>query len=160
MKRALLILLCIINLASITYFSSQSAEKSSTLSKAVTQKIIEPIIKKSKQPIDKKTTDKYHKLIRSIAHIALFLTLGILLYLTLIEFKVKWSFLCAFVICFIYAIFDETYQELLNRGRTFEFVDLLKDWSGAFGGITVASLIKLFLSKRSWARTYGRLKKN
>ena len=140
-KRIVMIALCVLNLMTITYFSSQSAEKSTEVSEGVTEKIVSSATGKS-EPAVKENVKKYDKYTRSFAHFFLFLTLGILLYLALKEFNVKRSFLYAFAICFLYAIFDETYQELLNQGRAFEVVDLLKDWSGSVLGIFVAWLGK------------------
>ena len=85
---------------------------------------------------------------RDIAHFALFLILGIAMTTTLNLFIPKWYIYASIVTCFLYAIFDEIYQELLNRGRTFEFEDLLKDWSGALVGILLTLMCMFLIHKR------------
>ncbi len=136
-KKIILIILCIANMAAITYFSSQNAEKSTEVSESITVKVVSRVTN-TPEPIVRENIKQYDKYTRSFAHFFLFLTLGALLYHTLSEFGVKLSFFLAFAICFAYAIFDETYQGLSNQGRAFEVVDLLKDWSGSMAGIVLA----------------------
>ena len=137
-KRIILILLCIVNLSLITMLSTQNAKKSNELSKNVTQKIISPIY--SEEKIEENIL-KSNETIRTTAHFVLFLTLGIILCFTIKSFHIKHSFLYSFIMCIIYALFDEIYQELLHQGRAFEFVDLLKDWSGSTVGVLAVYFI-------------------
>lgn len=141
LKRFILIILCLLNMMTITYFSSQNAEKSTEVSEGVTVKVVSSVTGQP-EPVVKENIKEYDKYTRSFAHFFLFLTLGFLLYFTLREFNIKMSFLFAFAICFVYAIFDESYQKLLNQGRAFEAVDLIKDWSGSALGIFGAWLIQ------------------
>ena len=137
-KRIILILLCIVNLSLITMLSTQNAEKSNELSKNVTQKIISPMY--SEENIEENIL-KSNGAIRNTAHFVLFLTLGVILCFTFKGFNIKHSFLYPFIICIIYALFDKIYQELLHQGRAFEFVDLLKDWSGSAVGVLAVYFI-------------------
>ncbi len=133
-KRVILIFICILNMLTITYFSTQSAEQSNKVSQGVTEKIVISVSDKPQEEV-KDEVRLYNGYIRSFAHFFMFLTLGIALYLTLRSFECKYPFWYTFLICFLYAVFDELYQKLLNKGRAFEVVDLLKDWSGALVGI-------------------------
>lgn len=137
-KKIILVLLCIVNLSLITMLSTQNAEKSNELSKNVTQKIITPIYPEEK--IEENIL-KSNGTIRTTAHFVLFLTLGVILCFTFKSFNIKHSFLYPFIICIIYALFDETYQEVLHQGRAFEFVDLLKDWCGSTVGVLAVYFI-------------------
>ncbi len=140
MKKLILILLCLANMLAITYFSSQGVKESATLSKNVTEEIIIPIMETVGMPVEQ-SAKEFDKYTRGAAHVALFLTLGILLCCTLKTFDVKYAFLIAFAICFLYAIFDESLQKLLGLGRAFEFVDLIKDWSGSLIGALAVNIL-------------------
>ncbi len=145
-KKVVLVFLCIVNMFAITYFSTQNAEKSTEVSEGVTVKIVSTVTNQP-EPEVKENIKQYDKYTRSFAHFFMFLTLGALLYLALKEFNVKFPFLYAFAICFVYAIFDETYQGLSNQGRAFEVVDLLKDWSGSLVGAALVAYIKKAIKK-------------
>ncbi len=143
-KRIILIILTVLNLFAITAFSTQGAESSDKLSSEVTEKVVMPIIEKTnKIPIQNSTLGKNNNKIRSVAHFTLFLTLGVLMAFTLTNLGIKNSFFYAFAICAFYALFDEVYQELLQKGRAFEFVDLLKDWLGTVIGLVLSRAIIL-----------------
>ncbi len=146
MKRLILILLCIANLLTITYFSAQNAKKSTEVSEGITVKVVSTVIGKSETDV-KDNIKQYDKYTRNFAHFFLFMTLGVLLYLTFKEFSIKLSFLYALAICLVYALFDEMYQEFSSQGRAFEIVDLLKDWSGSLVGIVTAYLFKSGIRK-------------
>lgn len=141
-KRILLILLTIINVATITFFSTQTAEQSKQISSKLSERLVAPIIKKTDISLNETDIKVIgNERLRDFAHFFLFLTLGVLVYAVCKNIKIKFSLCTALVICVLYALFDELYQELLGQGRTFEFVDLLKDWAGSCSGITTNHII-------------------
>ncbi len=145
-KRTVLIVLCLVNLLTITFFSAQNAEKSTEVSEGVTVKVVATVTGKPEAEV-KKSIKEYDKYTRSFAHFFLFMTLGALLYLTVIDFDVKLPFLKAFTVCFAYALFDESYQALLKQGRAFELVDLIKDWAGSLTGILVVYFMRKIVKR-------------
>ena len=150
-KRAILTILCVAVMLIINFFSSQSANDSKELSRSVTRKIVSVMpnndSENSQAAEDAKVLEKDEE-VRSAAHVGLFLVLGIVLSMTLYEYNVPKAFLFAFLFCVLYAVFDEKYQELLEKGRAFEWVDLLKDWSGSFIGITFVAIAHRIRKKR------------
>lgn len=48
----------------------------------------------------------------------------------------------AILFCIVMAFVDECYQGLLINGRTFQLIDLAKDWIGSVGGIFLVYLIR------------------
>ena len=148
-KKIVLIILCLACMASITYFSSQDAQESTKLSENVTEKIISQ--SKQYQKLDsaeqKKAVKKENDKVRNLAHFSLFLVLGILVYSALNEFFTAKTILIALAFCILYALFDETYQKLLNNGRAFEWADILKDSLGSVTGIALVFVKNLAVKK-------------
>lgn len=145
-KKIILVLLTVACMASITFFSTQGAEESTKTSESVTEKIVSHSEKYQK--MNKKEKKDYVKnkntIVRSLAHYSLFLILGFLLNLTLSEFVSSKVFLYTLAFCLLYAVFDEVFQKLLNNGRAFEVVDILKDFLGSATGVLIVS------SKNIW----------
>ena len=114
------------------------------MSRGVTRKIVSVVPHKTDVNPQTENAEvlKNDEKVRSAAHIALFFVLGIFVCATLYEYKAPKAFLFAFALCVLYALFDEIYQEALGRGRTFEFVDLLKDWGGSLLGIGIIMLMR------------------
>ena len=109
-KKIICIVLSAICMLTITYLSSQDAEKSTNLSKSVTKKLVEHT-KDYKSASDKdkeKKIKENNEKVRSIAHFSLFFLLGILLRMTLKELRIKHSFIYTFLICVLYAVFDDS----------------------------------------------------
>lgn len=149
-KRAILTIICVAVIILINFFSSQSANDSEELSRNVTRKIISvmPSHNGAPQAVENAEVLKRDEEVRSAAHVGLFLVLGMVLSITLYEYNVPKAFLFAFLFCVLYAVFDEKYQEFLEKGRAFEWVDLLKDWSGSFIGITFVAITQFIQRKR------------
>ncbi len=141
-KKILLILLTIINVTAITFFSTQTAEQSKRISNKLSETLVVPIIEKTDTSLNETDIKVIgNERIRDFAHFFLFLTLGVLLYAVFRNMNVKFSLFDTLIICIIYALFDELYQEFLGRGRTFEFIDLIKDWAGSIFGVTINYII-------------------
>ncbi len=138
-KKMISILFTMIIMLTILCLSTQDVNTSLQFSEKVTEKIV-----MSNDASIKKAT--YN--MRNIAHFALFLILGISMTTTVKLFNPPLYVFISTAICFLYAVFDEVYQELLNKGRKFEFVDLLKDWSGALVGVLLTLMCMFLIYKR------------
>ena len=148
-KKTVMLILCMITMLSITLLSSQNAEKSTKLSVGISEKIVDAAPKTDKlleNERDISITNMNIK-IRNIAHFTLFLIFGVVIYITMQTFGIRHSFVLSLSICILYALFDETYQMLLQNGRTFEMRDLVKDWIGTLVGITIIQTL-LFVAKK------------
>ncbi len=116
------------------------------MSTNVTEKIISAV---SEEPADTSSRDNYvaekNDELRYVAHIVLFFFLGInALCLAKEYWNMKKALALTALFCFLFAVFDESYQEILKEGRAFEFADLLKDWAGAAIGMGITYIIKHF----------------
>ena len=127
-------------MATIFYLSYMGAPESNELSKNVTDKMlsVSPQYNQMDTAYKEEKVNNNNDKVRSIAHFSLFLILGLLL-LNAISQKVSIkTLIIAFLICACYAVFDEYFQKWLGKGRAFEFIDLLKDWSGSVTGIFIS----------------------
>ena len=84
--------------------------------------------------------------IRKIAHISEFLILGILVYNLMKEFTLKQVVLYSFMICTIFACFDELHQ-LFVGGRDGKILDVFIDSIGITIGILIMNKFNKNLSK-------------
>ena len=144
LKRIVLWILTILMVTIIFIFSSQDATVSSNVSKSFTKQILQPICEAISDDVveQERLMDSAHFLLREGAHIFLYFALSIVLSLLLHEYAIpKWYLLC-FALCFLCAIADEFNQKYFTIGRSFELIDLLKDWGGAFVG---TSIIKYYM---------------
>lgn len=157
--QALLIVFITANLAFVWVNSSKESTKSDKASNS----IAEPLAKKTVKNYDKlpqkeqaKHLKKINAKVRTIAHFAEFLTLGMLFCLlisVLFEFKSdrfkRSLFICvclALCLTLICAVTDEVHQ-IFVKGRTFQFTDILVDMCGAVCGCLIA-LVPLLIFKR------------
>ena len=124
----------------IFFFSSQHGPVSSSVSSAVTQKVLEHIPTYHLFPEDVKpiVVNNANGLIRSLAHFGLFLCLGFSMALIIKCYpSIRHPYVLSMTLCMLYAVVDELHQEFFSVGRAFEVVDLLKDWAGSAIGITI-----------------------
>ena len=143
-RRALFLILSIAVMIAIFWFSAQPGEKSMQISDSVTESLQLG-----------KTGDSYHYSsvqpilfslnARKYAHIILYATLGISVFLCFSDRKcgmIRRGIL-SFVICFLYACSDELHQYYVS-GRTASFKDVLIDSIGFGSVIAVTYVIKIF----------------
>lgn len=143
MKKYIKLALLITWMGVIYYFSSQSGIESKNLSDGLLFKIslifgiedIESFI----------LNNSY--IIRKLAHFTEFFILGLLMYITLIEFTDKDVRIIAIILCAIYATSDEIHQ-LLSNERTFKVLDILIDSAGSITSIFLISSIRKYVTKR------------
>lgn len=124
-------------------FSGQSAVESSQLSGSLTETLLSLIPSYNILSVAEQVAvaSVAHEVIRSVAHITTFAALGFCTYMLTRSYDLRFSFLVAYPSCVLVAVADECLQRALEAGRAFEWVDLLKDWSGSLLGIGVAVLV-------------------
>ena len=156
MKKFVYILLLIISMSTMHYFSSQDGSTSKAQSNAVIE-IIDDIrdkvtiknekLKKINEAVMKEL--KKHKkslLVRKAAHFTMYAVIGGTAMLVIYSFS-KHIFLSAtlsFTLAFLYAIFDERSQMAVD-GRSGNFTDVLIDSSGALLAILILSILFMII---------------
>ena len=150
-KKTICWLLVLFFASLVFFFSAQNSTESASISSSVTEQILEVIPAYNHMEDDRKpvVVNTIHTFIRSLAHFGLFLCLGASTALALKCYpKLIHPYALSMILCILYAISDELHQKYFSQGRAFEFVDLLKDWSGSVIGIaSVALLYFLFRNK-------------
>ncbi len=147
-------LLTVFCLSTIFGFSGQSAAESSQLSGSLTETLLSLIPSYNILTIEEQAAVAAvaHEVIRSVAHVATFAALGFCTYMLTRSYALRRSFLVAYPSCVIVAVADECLQRALASGRAFEWLDLLKDWSGSLLGIGVAVLIGFVIKGIQYSR--------
>ena len=158
MRKILVIMLVIISIGGMYYFSSQDAEVSGRQSQAVVNvidKIRDKVTLKNDELI-KIQTKVYSKLrgfgsksyiIRKMAHFSIYALIGasLVLFIYLFSKKLLLSSNLAFLLSIIYACYDE-YRQLSVPGRAGSIKDIVIDSCGALSGIIITFTI-LFIIK-------------
>ena len=88
---------------------------------------------------------EFHNLDK-IVHFLIFTVLGFCYSVSFPKQK-KWLFV---VVMFVYALFTEVAQGLMNMGRTMDFYDLIADMMGAGFGCFLFWQILSYIEKRKW----------
>ena len=156
MKKFVYILLLLISMGTMHYFSSQDGSTSKAQSNAVIE-IIDDIrdkvtiknekLKKINEAVMKEL--KKHKkslLVRKAAHFTMYAVIGGTAMLVIYSFS-KHIFLSAtlsFTLAFLYAVFDERSQIAVD-GRSGSFTDVLIDSSGALLAIFILAILFLLI---------------
>lgn len=116
----------------IFYFSSQPREQSSQMSRGIAEIVYEAVRRSSPRLAERIDPGNLHRFIRKNAHFLLFMILGTL---TANAMKaIGGSRMESFIICIVYAVFDEIHQEFVP-GRAGELRDIFIDGAGALCGI-------------------------
>ncbi len=145
------LLLILINMFFIFSFSSEKASVSKETSKKVTEKILEVTVSdfhKKPEPVKKNMVKALDGKIRSLAHFSEYTLLGFLVVLHLSLYKMSKikSASLALSGCTFYAVIDEIHQHFVP-GRSFQFIDIFTDFSGALLGVLLLTLIIIFSEK-------------
>ena len=133
MKKIISILLVIIWMIVIFYFSNQVATVSSSQSGFITNLIIKIF------SVQNESTIQF--IIRKLAHFTEYLILGILVLNMLRCYKPKDIIILAILICILYACSDEIHQ-IFIQGRAGQLKDVLIDTCGSILGIFSFKKIK------------------
>lgn len=144
-KRAIFLILIIINCTLIFYFSNQVASNSSKQSSRVVEFVsnVVPIIKNMKEP-DKELlkSNVLTPIVRKMAHFSIYTLLGIWSINFINTFKklsTSKKILIAIIFCMLYAISDEIHQTYIV-GRSGEIRDVLIDTLGSITGILLTKI--------------------
>ncbi len=145
-KKIVTLILIIIWMITIFYFSNQHSEESSNLSGGVTLKVLK-ILKVA--PETEEQLENIETLIRKLAHFFMYLAGGvlILLHINLYETSKNKKMLLAQLVGTMYAITDEVHQ-IYVPGRSGEIKDILIDSLGILTGIGVVLLIKKIIKSK------------
>lgn len=142
--KMILIVLLVILLGVIFSFSNQDGEKSTSVSRGITERIIEHIeeIQKLDGYQKENALLRIEAVIRKIAHFSLYTLVGIIVMglMQVCNLKEKNKILCTLGIGVMYAISDEVHQIFIPE-RTAKVTDVLIDSAGVLVGICIVLLI-------------------
>ena len=158
--KCILIILIIANLGFIWANSAKESTESNKSSKSIAQTVTKKVVKdydtlpKKEQ---EKAVSRVNVKIRSMAHFAEFIPLGLFSFLLFFSFfgprrKNLWQFVFATVLiscifCALCALGDEIHQ-IFVKGRSFQVEDILTDTLGSFCGCAfVVIVITIFKRK-------------
>ena len=143
MKKIISIILLVLWMSLIFYFSHQPSYTSDKTSKGVIDKLINIVEKVSKYEFNEEELNIINKSlvfpVRKSAHFIIYLILGILFY-NLIRLYMNKNFkilIISILMCVIYACSDEIHQ-LFIFGRSGELRDVLIDFIGSLLGVMIA----------------------
>lgn len=143
-KKVLLVCLTVLWMTSIFIFSNQKSTQSTNRSHSLITNTIVRIYKLfDNNPSDEKIEniiDTWDVPVRKIAHFTEYFILGILIFLTLREFKINNVYL-AILLCYIYSCSDEFHQ-LFVIGRDGNLVDIILDTIGSITGILIVKKLE------------------
>ena len=133
------IILVVLWLLVIFFFSNVDSNKSTSQSFGVTKTIVTYSLKLSNYVhitnIElndnnlNKISDEVHPYIRKIAHFSEFFILAVLVLLMIKETNLNYYYTFTILFCLLIAILDESHQ-ILIKGRSGNFIDVLIDSSG------------------------------
>ena len=138
-------ILVIIWMVVIYSFSAQSANESELLSSGITHWTIQLL----NRVLPNLNIEILHLIIRQLAHLIIFLVLGVLLLnaLNQSETNERVNFVLALLISLIYAISDEIHQ-IYVPGRVGQIYDVLIDFLGSLIGIKIFIIYNNFKKNR------------
>ncbi|MEG0346382.1 MAG: VanZ family protein [Erysipelotrichaceae bacterium] len=139
-KKYIYLLLLVLIMSIIFLFSSQSNDKSQTISNKVIEVTKQDVVT---NVINENLDININPiiLVRKGAHASLYFILAITCFLTLKEFKVKNTETICILLCLLYASSDEIHQ-IFIRGRTASILDVIIDMLGATFGVLLIYTIK------------------
>lgn len=153
MKINILRIFLIILLLGIFYiifgFSSQNGEKSSGLSKKVTEIVAGKILNLSNEN-ESKLINKIEKIIRKLAHFTIYTVLGVLLMGLVSTYNIEEMkrIYITMIIGILYASSDEIHQSFIP-GRSAQITDVMIDTMGvALGMCLILLLLKIVGTKK------------
>ena len=143
-KRILFLLMLILAFYVIFNFSDQDGQASGSLSKKVTEFIVEIISKIKTMDITKKFyyIEKLHPIIRKIAHFSIYTVVGfsIMGFMCTFDMKNIFKLLIRFGVGVTYAISDEVHQYFIP-GRSARILDVCIDSAGVLTGIFILIIL-------------------
>lgn len=162
MKRIILGILLIIWASTIFMFSHQGGEQSSSTSQGTVRIVLENIIPNHLTENEKEEIiQKIEPFVRKLAHYAVYIIGGILIYSFMNTFSMtmKRSFLFSQIIGTGYAITDELHQYFIP-GRSAQISDILLDAFGVLTGIIMMILLQALYNKIKNKKNRKKLQQN
>lgn len=144
-KKIILIILTMIWMLVIFWFSSQNSTQSSGTSERVIKAVLK-VVGNVEQEQEKIIVEQMQHIVRKMAHFSIYMVGGILLINLVNTYTGKRAWLYAWLIGTTYAITDEIHQYFVP-GRSCEIKDVLIDSSGVIIGIVVVVLMRSILTK-------------
>ena len=142
--RVILIILLIGTFSIIFGFSSQDSEKSSGISRKVTEIITNPIksIQEKPQQEKEQILSRIESVVRKIAHFSIYTVVGFLLMSLFSTYKLEEMnrFSYSLIIGVVYASSDEIHQ-CFTPGRGPQITDVIIDTMGVLLGILLVMLV-------------------
>ena len=146
-KRILFLILLAVAFYIIYNFSAQNGEISGSLSRKVTEYIIEIISKIKTMDISRKLhyIEKLHPIIRKLAHFGVYTVVGFSVMGFMCTFDIRniFKLLISFSVGVTYAISDEIHQYFIP-GRSTRFLDVCIDSLGVLTGIFILIILIVF----------------
>lgn len=144
-KHWLSVIMVLLWMACIFFFSAQVAESSNGLSLGLAEKLYGFVIRWIS--VEKLPLDLFNHYIRKLAHFAIYGVLGILL--SYAYFKNQWmmgkrQWLYIWLTGTVYAMTDELHQFFVP-GRAMQFRDVLIDSGGCLAGILAFTVLRLLV---------------
>lgn len=143
-KRMVLLVLIVLNLGIIFFFSHQDGVTSTKVSNAISRQIEvnTPDYQEKNQGEKNVLHANTQRSLRQNAHVLLFATLGalVLLFLTTFSLRWYWNVVMTAVFGFLCAVGDEYHQSFVP-GRTAQRSDVQRDMQGILIGICIVLLI-------------------
>jgi len=147
LKRVLFLIMLVIAFYIIFNFSAQDGESSGSLSKKVTEFIVDIISKIKSMDIDTKIcyVIKLHPIVRKLAHFGIYTIVGFSVMGFMCTFDIRNIFkvITSFGIGLTYAITDEIHQ-YFTPGRCASALDVCIDSLGVLTGIFILIVLIIF----------------
>lgn len=144
LKRILFSIILILACYIIFNFSAQSGEASGSLSKQITEYVVEIISKIKNMDIDLKLKyiEALHPIIRKLAHFSIYFIVGFSAMGLMCTFNMKniYKFITSISIGLVYAISDEIHQSFIP-GRGPAVFDVFIDFLGVLTGVFVLMIL-------------------
>lgn len=144
MKKIIKIILLVLCMSTIFFFSNDKREASTKKSDGLIISVTEKIIGRKLNNNEKEYyTSKFVKPVRKSAHFTIYLILGLLFISLLKEYNIldKRSIIYTIIFVLLYACSDEIHQ-MFVRGRSGEVLDVLIDTTGGFIGTMIYKLYR------------------
>lgn len=143
-KRSLYILLTLLWVAVIFFFSLQPADTSNQISTGLGRKLVELFMPN----LSEEGWELLHHLIRKAGHFTEFFILGVLTVLTTFQIRISRKKMLGLAFCVVIASLDETLQ-LFVAGRSGQVSDIVIDSVGALIGVMLFVSLKKFCDNRN-----------
>lgn len=131
-KQIIYIILTIIWMVIIFFFSNAPSEDSTGTSKGFVYNVLGAYEKVIDKSIDKESIcEKVDYPVRKLAHFTLYFILGFLVFHVFLYSNYNWKYLPTIIVCLMYSISDEIHQ-LFVFGRSGQIGDVFIDMLGVF----------------------------